>query len=67
LRNCGKINPERIEDYIAIGGYESAKKRYINDSEEIIDVIKKSRAARPRRRGFSTGQNGNSAVSLRHV
>ena len=26
LRNCGVINPEHIEEYIATGGYESAKK-----------------------------------------
>jgi NADH-quinone oxidoreductase subunit F/NADP-reducing hydrogenase subunit HndC len=26
LRNCGHINPERIEDYIAMGGYQSLRK-----------------------------------------
>ena len=26
LRNCGLINPEKIEEYIARGGYEAAKK-----------------------------------------
>ena len=26
LRNCGRINPEKIEEYIATGGYEAARK-----------------------------------------
>lgn len=26
LRNCGLINPEKIDEYIARGGYEAAKK-----------------------------------------
>jgi len=26
LRNCGHINPERIEDYIEVGGYQAAGK-----------------------------------------
>ena len=26
LRNCGQINPEKIEEYIATGGYEAARK-----------------------------------------
>ena len=27
LRNCGLINPEDIEEYIAAGGYEATKKQ----------------------------------------
>lgn len=23
LRNCGQINPEKIDEYIAVGGYEA--------------------------------------------
>jgi len=26
LRNCGIINPEKIEEYIEVGGYEAIKK-----------------------------------------
>lgn len=26
LKNCGLINPEKIEDYISVGGYEALKK-----------------------------------------
>ena len=26
LRHCGVINPEKIDEYVAVGGYESAKK-----------------------------------------
>jgi NADH-quinone oxidoreductase subunit F len=26
LRNCGRIDPEKIDEYIAAGGYEALKK-----------------------------------------
>lgn len=43
LRNCGQINPEKIEEYIAIGGYEAAKKVITTmTQDEVIDVIKVS-------------------------
>jgi NADH-quinone oxidoreductase subunit F len=43
LRNCGHINPERIEDYIATGGYEACKKALLRMTpEEVIGEIKKS-------------------------
>lgn len=43
LRNCGKINPEKIEEYIATGGYEAAKKVITTMSQDdVIDVIKVS-------------------------
>lgn len=43
LRNCGVINPESIDDYINIGGYEAIKKCYESKSQDaVIDEIKKS-------------------------
>lgn len=43
LKNCGLINPEDIEAYIAIGGYESIKRCVTTMSAEgVIDLIKKS-------------------------
>jgi NADH-quinone oxidoreductase subunit F len=56
LRNCGRLNPERIEDYIATGGYESLKKVLTDmTSEEVIDEIKRSGLRGRGGAGFSTG------------
>ncbi|MDR3148347.1 MAG: 4Fe-4S binding protein [Treponema sp.] len=43
LRNCGVINPERIDDYLALGGYEALKK-CLNEykPQEVIDIVKES-------------------------
>jgi NADH-quinone oxidoreductase subunit F len=57
LRNCGRINPERIEDYIATGGFESLKKVLKEMTpERVIDVIKKSGLRGRGGAGFSAGQ-----------
>ncbi len=46
LKNCGVINPENIQDYLDIGGYEAIKKCYQmgvdNGQDAIIAEIKKS-------------------------
>ncbi len=43
LRNCGVIDPESIEDYIARGGYEALRKAVCElEPEGIIDIIKVS-------------------------
>jgi NADH-quinone oxidoreductase subunit F len=43
LRNCGTIDPESIEEYIAAGGYKTLKKALIEmDPLEIIDEVKVS-------------------------
>ncbi|MDO4720222.1 MAG: NADH-quinone oxidoreductase subunit NuoF [Peptostreptococcaceae bacterium] len=43
LRNCGSINPENIDDYIAVGGYRAIEKCVKEMSpEEVIEEIKKS-------------------------
>ncbi len=56
LKNCGKINPEKIEDYIAIGGYKSARKALTEMTpEQVIDEIKKSGLRGRGGAGFSTG------------
>ena len=56
LRNCGNINPERIEDYICARGYEALVK-VISEmtSEEIISVIEKSGLRGRGGGGFPTG------------
>lgn len=40
--NCGKIDPENIEEYLAVGGYESLKKCMKMKPQEVIDDIKVS-------------------------
>jgi len=41
LKNCGVINPEDIEDYIKIGGYEGIRNCYESSSPDaVIDEIK---------------------------
>lgn len=43
LRNCGSINPENIDDYIAVGGYKAIEKCVKEMSPEaVIEEIKKS-------------------------
>jgi NADH:ubiquinone oxidoreductase subunit F (NADH-binding)/(2Fe-2S) ferredoxin len=43
LRNCGFINPENIEEYIAAGGYEGSSKALTKMTpEEVITEVKSS-------------------------
>jgi NADH:ubiquinone oxidoreductase subunit F (NADH-binding)/(2Fe-2S) ferredoxin/ferredoxin len=57
LRHCGHINPERIEDYVALGGYESLKKVLKEMTpQQVIDTITQSGLRGRGGAGFSTGQ-----------
>jgi NADH-quinone oxidoreductase subunit F len=57
LRNCGHINPERIDDYIAVGGYKSLEKVLSQMSpEQVIDEIKRSGLRGRGGAGFPTGR-----------
>lgn len=57
LRNCGHINPERIEDYLVAGGYQAAKKALLEmTTEEVIEEVKKSGLRGRGGAGFPTGQ-----------
>ncbi len=42
LRNCGFINPEDIDNYLAVGGYKAIQKCFKMTQMEVIDEIKKS-------------------------
>ena len=56
LRNCGVINPENIDEYIAVDGYRALGKVLTEMSrEEVIDVIKKSGLRGRGGGGFPTG------------
>jgi NADH-quinone oxidoreductase subunit F len=57
LRNCGRINPERIDDYIAVEGYQALKKVLSGMSPaQVIDEVKRSGLRGRGGAGFSTGQ-----------
>ncbi|MBP5474147.1 MAG: 4Fe-4S binding protein [Bacteroidales bacterium] len=56
LRNCGFINPENIDEYIARDGYSAiAKVLEQNDPQATIDLIKKSGLRGRGGAGFPTG------------
>ena len=62
LRNCGLINPEKIEEYIANGGYEAAKKALTQMSQtEVIEEIKASGLRGRGGAGFPTWFKWNAA------
>ncbi len=57
LRNCGIINPENIDEYIGVGGYEALGKVVTEmKPQEVIDLIKASGLRGRGGAGFSTGQ-----------
>jgi len=57
LRNCGHINPERIEDYLAAGGYKVLKKALLEMTpEQVIEEIKRSGLRGRGGAGFPTGR-----------
>ncbi|MBR5381173.1 MAG: SLBB domain-containing protein [Oscillospiraceae bacterium] len=39
-KNCGKIDPESAEEYLAAGGYTGLKKALTMSGQEIIDLLK---------------------------
>ena len=57
MRDCGMINPQSIEEYIAVGGYQALSKALTSmTSEEIIEEVKKSGLRGRGGAGFSTGR-----------
>ena len=56
LEHCGAINPEQIEEYIAVGGYEALAKAVTTMTpQEVIDEVKKSGLRGRGGGGFPTG------------
>jgi NADH:ubiquinone oxidoreductase subunit F (NADH-binding)/(2Fe-2S) ferredoxin len=57
LKDCGNINPEDIEDYLAVDGYKALGKALLQMSpEEVISEVKHSRLRGRGGAGFPTGQ-----------
>lgn len=55
LRNCGFIDPENIDEYIARDGYQALGKALSMTQQEVIDEVKKSGLRGRGGGGFSTG------------
>lgn len=56
LRNCGLINPEDIDEYIAFNGYEALGHALLNMTpQDVIDVVKESGLRGRGGGGFPTG------------
>ena len=63
LRNCGLINPDDVEEYIAVGGYQALYKTLIDEKPET--VIEQVKAAKLRGRGGAGFLTGNKWEFLR--
>jgi len=60
LHNCGKIDPENIDEYIAFDGYRALEKVLFNMSQdEVIEEISKSGLRGRGGAGFHTGKKWN--------
>ena len=56
LEHCGRINPEDIREYLAIGGYEALRKALLEMTpEQVIGMIKRSGLRGRGGAGFPTG------------
>ncbi|GFP22871.1 NADH-quinone oxidoreductase subunit F [Candidatus Hakubella thermalkaliphila] len=57
LKNCGHIDPEEIDDYLAAGGYQALRKVLKEMSpEQVIDAAKRSGLRGLGGAGFPTGR-----------
>ena len=65
LRNCGVIDPENIDEYIAYDGYEALAKCLTKlTPQEVIDEITKSGLRGRGGAGFSTGMKWSFAAKV---
>ncbi len=55
LENCGYLDPEKIEEYIALGGYEALGNALNDLPEAAIEVVKRSGLRGRGGAGFPTG------------
>ena len=63
LKNCGVINPEDIDEYIAFDGYRALARVLLEmDSDEVIDIITRSGLRGRGGAGFPTGKKWRSTA-----
>ena len=61
LKNCGVINPEDIDEYIAFDGYRALERVLLEmNGDEVIDIITKSGLRGRGGAGFPTGKKWRS-------
>jgi len=64
LQNCGNINPESIDDYLDVGGYQALKQALFEMTpEQIVDEIKCSGLRGLGGAGFPTGEKWGACQS----
>ena len=64
LRNCGIIDPEQIDEYIAFGGYKALGQCLMEKSpQDVIDIIKESGLRGRGGGGFPTGMKWQFAAN----
>jgi NADH-quinone oxidoreductase subunit F len=61
LKNCGLIDPERIDAYLEVEGYEGAKKALSMTAQEVIEQVKVSGLKGRGGAGFPTWFKWNAA------
>ncbi len=61
LRNYGKIDPQKIDDYLAVGGYNSLNKARAMSNVDLINEIKASKLRGRGGAGFNCGMKLNFA------
>jgi len=62
LKNCGVIDPEDINEYIASGGYRGLAETLGRKQEEIIDILKESGLRGRGGAGFPAGRKWESCL-----
>ncbi|MBM4139927.1 MAG: NADH-quinone oxidoreductase subunit NuoF [Nitrospira sp.] len=66
LSNCGEIDPEDINAYLAVGGYEAARMALtLMSPEEIVEVVKSSNLRGRGGAGFPTGLKWDLSLKIK--
>ncbi|WP_373498685.1 NADH-ubiquinone oxidoreductase-F iron-sulfur binding region domain-containing protein [Desulfococcus sp.] len=66
MDKCGRIDPDDIYEYIALGGYEALVRAFQMSPGEIVEEIKRSGLRGRGGAGFPTGVKWEMASNVRH-